>query len=163
MTLAVAFSATALVLLTAVHWYRGRRGAGQIAATAALVVYLGVLHFSFGFPSPPVGIAKGPADSDTGPLVLALFVFMTLGMAAEYLYRYLDAKPEESKFDWKTFAKPFLVSPLVFVPLAASLQNAKVDLASFNIPLLMLFLVAFENGFLWRGYFTRRMQSASEG
>jgi hypothetical protein len=82
---------------------------------------------------------------------------MLLGMAAEYLYHYLDSKSEERKFDWASFIKPFLVSPLVFVPLAASLQNANIDSSRVDIPRLMVCLVAFENGFLWRGYFTRKL------
>ena len=122
-----------------------------------LLLYLALLHFAFGFPSLSAVVAKGGSETGAGPLVLALFIFMLLGMGAEYLYHYMDSKPEEAKFDWRSFGKPFLVSPMVFVPLAASLQNAQVDLSSFNIPLLMLFLVAFENGFLWRGYFTRKL------
>lgn len=157
MTVIVAAAAALLVLWTAWQFRSSTRRIPGVLAIIVLVLYLTLLHFSFGFPSFPAGIAKGETEANAGPLVLALFVFMVLGMGAEYLYHYLDAKPQETKFDWRSFVKPFLVSPLVFVPLAASLQNAKVDLSHFDIPLLMLFLVAFENGFLWRGYFTRKM------
>jgi hypothetical protein len=157
MTVIVAASALLLVLWAAWQFRSSRRRIAAAISVIALVLYLSLLHFAFGFPSFPVEVAKGETNPDVGPLVLALFVFMVLGMGAEYLYHYLDSKPGETKFDWRSFVKPFLVSPLVFVPLAASLQNAKVDLSTFNIPLLMLFLVAFENGFLWRGYFTRKL------
>src|SRR5215469_12319310 len=157
MTVIVAASAVLLVLWTAWQFRAPTRRLPGVLAIVVLFLYLALLHFAFGFPSLPNEDAKGGTDTDVGPLVMALFVFMLLGMGAEYLYHYLDAKPQETKFDWRSFVKPFLVSPLVFVPLAASLQNAKVDLSRFDIPLLMLFLVAFENGFLWRGYFTRKL------
>ena len=157
MTVVVAVSALLLLFWIASQFRSSTRRIPDALALLVLLLYLALLHFAFGFPSPPTDFAKGGADTDVGPVVLALFIFMLLGMGAEYLYHYLDAKPEGTKFDWRSFVKPFLVSPLVFVPLAASLQNAKVDLSRFDIPLLMLFLVAFENGFLWRGYFTRKL------
>ncbi len=157
MTVIVATSVVLLVLWAAWQFRSSKRRLPGVLAIVVLVLYIVLLHFAFGFPSPPAGFAKGETEPDVGPVVLALFVFMLLGMGAEYLYHYLDTRPAEAKFDWRTFVKPFLVSPLVFVPLAASLQNAKVDLSHFDIPLLMLFLVAFENGFLWRGYFTRKL------
>jgi hypothetical protein len=157
MTVIVAASAVLFVVWTAWQFRSSSRRIQGVFAIVVLVLYLALLHFAFGFPALPANFAKGGIETDVGPLVLALFVFMLLGMGAEYLYQYLDAKPEERKFDWRSFVKPFLVSPLVFVPLAASLQTAQVDLSSFNVPLLMLYLVAFENGFLWRGYFTRKL------
>jgi hypothetical protein len=157
MTVIVAASAVLLALWAAWQLRSPERRAQGAVGIAVLVLYIALLHFAFGFPSLQDAVAKGKAETGTGPLVLALFVFMILGMGAEYLYHYLDSNPKEVSFDWRAFIKPFLVSPMVFVPLAASLQNAQVDLSSFNIPLLMLFLVAFENGFLWRGYFTRKL------
>jgi hypothetical protein len=157
MTVIVAVCAALFVLWTAWQFHSSSRRIQGVFAIVVLVLYLTLLHFAFGFPSLPVGIAMGEIETNEGSLALALFIFMLLGMGAEYLYHYLDAKPKGRKFDWRSFVKPFLVSPLVFVPLAASLQTAKVDLSSFNIPLLMLFIVAFENGFLWRGYFTRKL------
>jgi H+/Cl- antiporter ClcA len=156
MTVIVAACAVLLVLWTAAQFRSSTRRIQVMIGIVALVLYLVVLHLAFGFPSFSNGLAKGP-EPDLRPLVLVLFVCMVLGMAAEYLYHYLDAKPAQRKFDWGSLVKPFLVSPLVFVPLAASLQAANVDLSTFNIPLLMLYLVAFENGFLWRGYFARKL------
>ena len=162
MTVIVAASAVLLALWAAWQLRSPASRIQGVVGTVVLVLYLALLHFAFGFPSLQAAVAKGKTEG-TGPLVLALFVFMILGMGAEYLYHCLDSNPEEVKFDWRAFVKPFLVSPMVFVPLAASLQNAQVDLSSFNIPLLMLFLVAFENGFLWRGYFTRKLAPAMSG
>jgi hypothetical protein len=80
-------------------------------------------------------------------------------MASEYLYHYLDGAPADRRFDLGSLIKPILVSPLVFIPLASSLQTANLDL-TLGLPRFMLFLVAFENGFLWRGYFSRKMAGA---
>jgi len=88
---------------------------------------------------------------------------MVLGMASEALYQYFDAPADKRRFDIGTFVKPFLVSPLVFMPLAASLENANLDLSQFDAPRLMVFLVAFENGFLWRGYFSRKLAESTRG
>ena len=131
-----------------------------------LFVYLFLLRLLFGFPVPRVAIAKGstPVNSNFLPMVVAMFVCMVLGMAAESLYHYLDAPAGERQFNVGTFVKPFLESPLVFMPLAASLENANLDLSQFDAPRLMVFLVAFENGFLWRGYFSRKLaESAGTG
>jgi hypothetical protein len=91
-----------------------------------------------------------------------MFFCMLLGMAAESLYHYLDAPAGKRQFDIGSFIKPFLVSPLVFMPLAASLQNANMDLSQMDAPRLMVFLVAFENGFLWRGYFSRKLAGSAK-
>jgi hypothetical protein len=87
-----------------------------------------------------------------------MYLCMLAGMGAEYLSNYFDASG--SKADTSgigAFLQPFLKSPLVFMPLAVSLQSANLDLSRFDAPRLMLFLVAFENGFLWRGYSRGRM------
>jgi hypothetical protein len=160
MTAILAVSAVLLFLLTVGQLRFPASRIQTMVAIAALVLYLFLLHFAFGFPALPTNFAKGGPEADLGPLVLAMYVFMLLGMGAEYLYHYLDAKPSVRKLDWGGFVKPIIVSPMVFGPLAASLLTAKVDLSRFNIPLLMLYIVAFENGFLWRGYFTRKVASA---
>jgi hypothetical protein len=163
MTAIVAAAVVVSLLWAAWQIRRSSHRVSGVLAIIVLALYGILLHFAFGFPLPPDVSAKGESEVDVRPMVLALFLFMLLGMGAEYLYHYLDSKPGETKFEWRSFVKPFVVSPLVFVPLAASLQNAKVDLSHFDIPLLMLFLVAFENGFLWRGYFTRKLAQPQGG
>jgi hypothetical protein len=160
---------TAIVLicsLLAAIWtiYRltstGRK-IGRLLALLALLAYVWALHLFLGFPSSPTAVAKGTeSEPSQAPLVLALFFLMVLGMLADYLYSYLDAAKGSVHFEWRSFLKPIIVSPLVFVPLAGSLQNENVDLSHFTIPVLMLFLVAFENGFLWRGYFERKVRDS---
>lgn len=157
-----------LLLLVWIVWRQTRspRWASFIFSVLALLVYVLLLRSLFGFPAISSAIGKGPGGNTFLPIVIAMFVCMILGMAAESLYHYLDAPPDKRQFDLGSFLKPFLVSPLVFMPLAASLQSANLDLSQFDAPRLMIFLVAFENGFLWRGYFSRKLaesQTAASG
>src|SRR5579864_6330500 len=115
MTVIVAASTVLLILWTAWQFRSSVRRIQALVAIIVLALYLVLLHFAFGFPALSTDFAKGP-ETDVRPLVLALFLCMLLGMGAEYLYHYLDSKPEQRKFDWGSFVKPFLVSPLVFVP-----------------------------------------------
>ena len=136
-----------------------------ILSVLVLLLYVFLLRSLFGFPNSRVDIAKGSGNNNFLPIAIAMFVCMVLGMAAESLYHYFDAPPDKRQFDIGSFLKPFLVSPLVFMPLAASLENANLDISQFDAPRLMVFLVAFENGFLWRGYFSRKLaesQAASK-
>ena len=86
-------------------------------------------------------------------------------MLADVLYQHFDTDTPALKqaFDVRAFILPILISPLVFMPLAVSLQNANLDLSRFDAPRLMVFLVAFENGFLWRGYLKRRLTESRRG
>jgi len=156
-TAIVALCAGLLLAWTLVERFRGRRWYSLATFVLSMAAYLGLLRALFGFPGPELADPKG-ADEEFLPLVLAMFSCMLLGMAAEYLYQRFD-KPaaERRNLDAGEFVKPFLVSPLIFMPLAASLHGANVDLSRFDAPRLMLFLVAFENGFLWRGYFSRKL------
>src|SRR5215831_10868118 len=160
-TTAIVLSAAVLTGWVVYRQFRQPRRVTLVASLVALGIYLAALHWTFGFPS-VVG-AESKSGETTAPvfpaIVLYMYVAMVLGMVSEYLYNYLDAGHSERGFDLGSLIKPVLVSPLVFIPLASSLQTASVDL-TLGIPRFMLFLVAFENGFLWRGYFSRKMSGA---
>lgn len=156
----VLVAASAALLLTWLIWrqYRLPKWSTFLLNLLGLGLYVLALRLLFGFPNLEVAQSKGGEGATFAALVLAMYLCMLVGMAAEYLYHYFDSPSSKSrKFDLGSFIKPFLVSPLVFMPLAASLQTANLDLTRFDAPRLMIFLVAFENGFLWRGYFSRKM------
>jgi uncharacterized membrane protein YjgN (DUF898 family) len=150
-----------LLVLIVWHYVRSRRWPSLVLSLVGLFFYVLLLRLLFGFPAAHLEIAKGPAHTNFLLLTLAMFTCMVLGMAAESLYHYLDTPADKRQFDLGTFVKPFLVSPLVFMPLAASLENSNLDLSQFDAPRLMVFLVAFENGFLWRGYFSRKLAESA--
>lgn len=160
-TTAVVASVVLLAAWIIYSQFRRARPLTLFARLAALALYLAALHWAFGFPS-FAGVASKSSETPAPvfiAIVLFMYVAMVFGMAAEYLYHYLDGPPADRRFDLGSLIKPILVSPLVFIPLASSLQTVNLDL-TLSIPRLMLFLVAFENGFLWRGYFSRKISGA---
>jgi hypothetical protein len=160
----VTLAASAVLLLAWMLWrqYRSPKWSTFALNLLGLILYVLLLRSLFGFPDFAPPQPKGPQDIQFLALALAMYVCMLAGMAAEYLYHFFDASPSRPRqFDIGSFVKPFLVSPLVFMPLAASLQNANLDFSRFDAPRLMVFLVAFENGFLWRGYFSRKLAESA--
>jgi peptidoglycan biosynthesis protein MviN/MurJ (putative lipid II flippase) len=128
-----------------------------------LVAYGIFLNRWFGFPLEGHVTSKGGNDL---LLAGALAISMIFGMLAQYLYRHFE-RPERNrtKWDWGCFMAPIFASPIIFIPLAAAFQNADVDLAKdrMTLPRLMIFLVAFENGFFWKEYFDRKRKEVVKG
>ena len=160
-TTAVIVSLVFLAVWICYSQFRRPRPLTLLARIAAIAIYLAALHWTFGFPSVSGADSKSPESA--APIFAAIVIYMYLamvaGMAFEYLYRYLEGAPADRRFEFGSLVKPVLVSPLVFIPLASSLQTVNLDL-TIGIPRFMLFLVAFENGFLWRGYFSRKVSGA---
>jgi hypothetical protein len=145
------------------------RGARQTAewrpfwmGLAALTAFSFFLNHWFGFPFASPLVNKGGNDL---LLAGALAVSMITGMFAQYLYRHFE-RPERyrQKWDWGCFIAPVFASPMIFIPLAAAFQNSDIDLTkdSLTLPRLMIFLVAFENGFFWKEYFDRRRKEVEK-
>jgi fatty acid desaturase len=105
-----------------------------------LAVLFFVLVITMGFPVAQSKMAFGGGVTPIGAL-LVMFPCTLLGIVAHYLF-FL-----RGKFNPLTFLKPFVISPIVFLPLIGSLQNVTeivpVQLISFAI-------LAFQNGFFWR-------------
>jgi len=122
-----------------------------------------VLHQIFGFPKPGSDVtAKGSGERPLA-VTAALYLCMVAGMLAQYLYANLMlAKRSRKKWDWGNFLGPVLASPIVFIPLQGALLGAGVDLSAQVQPRIMLFLVAFENGFFWRDFFDRQRRGAAK-
>ncbi|MEN8177010.1 MAG: hypothetical protein ABFS39_00130 [Pseudomonadota bacterium] len=80
-----------------------------------------------------------------------LYLCMLAGIAAQYFF----FASEKDVFRWQTFIKPFLASPVIFIPLASSYQEALHPFESFSMADLMILLAAFQNGFFWKIVFDR--------
>ena len=128
-----------------------------------LVAFGIFLNHWFGFPI--VAPVVGKSGNDL-LLAGAMAISMVVGMFAQYLYRYFE-RPERyrAKWDWGCFIASIFASPIIFIPLAAAFQNADVDLtnARMTLPRLMIFLVAFENGFFWKEYFDHKRKETARG
>ena len=96
--------------------------------------------------------------------MIILYLCMLLGMAAQYAHnRFFLPKAQRPEFDFGLFLAPIFASPIIFIPLLAAMQNAEVDLAQLTVPKMMVFFVAFENGFFWKEYFDHRRQEKQKG
>src|SRR5262245_55767815 len=96
-------------------------------------------------------VAFGP-DTAIVKTVLIMFGATVLGIIARYIF-YLQ-KGQFSIFD---FAKPIVISPIVLLPLIASLQTTSeltgMQFVSFG-------LLAFQNGFFWQAILAGREENA---
>lgn len=148
--------------IAVLRYLRTRRLRVLLFELAALLLVAVLLWRLFGFPVPARGlVGRGAGDEASLLLVVVLFGSMVLGMLAHWLYRWLEVPAgERPPFDLGAFLAPVLASPIVFIPLLGSLQSADIDLATLDVPRLMLLLVAFENGFFWKEYFDNRRKEA---
>lgn len=131
-----------------------------LVALAAFSVFL---NRWFGFPFATPLVNKGGGDL---LLAGAMAISMITGMLAQYVYRYFESPVRyRRKWDWGCFIAPVFASPIIFIPLAAAFQNSDIDLTkdTLTLPRLMIFLVAFENGFFWKEYFDRRQTEVKKG
>jgi hypothetical protein len=84
--------------------------------------------------------------------VLVMFGAAVLGIVARYIF-YL----EKGQFSILDFAKPIVISPIVLLPLIASLQTTGeltgMQFVSFG-------LLAFQNGFFWQAVLAGREEHA---
>lgn len=103
--------------------------------------------------------SKGSEQPEIG-FVVVLYVCMLFGIASHYFYDLL-VTPRLSRppFDIGALLAPMLASPLVFIPLLGAFQSADIDLANLTRPKLMIFLVAFQNGFFWKEVFDNRRRA----
>jgi hypothetical protein len=128
-----------------------------------IVIGLAFVFLYFLFYKAEVATAKRNSGNDIY-FVIVLYFFMILGMLAQYTYaRFSQPKRLRKKFDFGLFIAPVFASPIIFIPLLSALQNANVDLRQLTTVKMMVFFVAFENGFFWKEYFDNRRKLKEEG
>ena len=124
-----------------------------------------LLHEQFGFPFPAASAqAKGPQDDIS--LTIVLFAFMLLGMLAQAIHQHFSvpsATRIRRKFDWGPIIAPMCASPIIFIPLMVTLQNANLDLRAMTAPKMMIFCVAFQNGFFWKEHYDGKRKNIKSG
>jgi hypothetical protein len=142
------FSLAGLSVL-AVLSYRKSRNLPHLLMWIALLAVCGGTYYAV-FQTQWHIASKGEQPNQTG-FVIVLYVCMLLGMASHYFYTLLlKPKRDRDPFDLGALLAPVFASPLVFIPLLGAFQNSQVDLATLTLPKMMVFFVAFENGFFWK-------------
>lgn len=159
MTALTFLSLAVLALLSIYNYVKEKNGRRFTLHMLALVFIIVFLHQLFAFPfSSLTPTGRGTPENEVY-LVIALYFFMVLGMVAHYAYtRFEQPKQLRKKFDLGLFVAPIFASPIIFIPLLGALQNTELDLTRLTAPKMMMFFVAFENGFFWKEYFDHRRQ-----
>lgn len=86
-------------------------------------------------------VAFGEGASPAGTVGI-MFVATLCGIAARYLF-YL----QKGRFSWLDFFKPIAISPIVLLPLIASVQTT----GGLNgMQVVSFAMLAFQNGFFWQ-------------
>lgn len=93
--------------------------------------------------------------------VVICYVAMLLGMMAEYVYAQAEKGAQKLTFNALTFMMPILVSPIVFIPLV-TIAGQFPEPGVLSQARLMIYLVAFQNGFFWKSFLEQRRQAVAE-
>lgn len=132
-----------------------------ISQLVVLIICFSILYVNFfAFRTPT---ARG--DKTEIYFVIILYLCMLLGMLAQYLYTWFGQsrrKRHKKKFDFGLFIAPVFTSPIIFIPLLAALQNTTINLRNLTTTKMMIFFVAFENGFFWKEFFDNRRELKEE-
>ena len=122
-----------------------RRG-GALAAIAVAVLVATVV-----VPA-PTG-TRGAAEIAS---VFVCYGCMLLGMMAEYGYAKAERGDTSFTFELLPFLMPIFASPIVFIPLLSLMTEDAMSGGAFTRAKLMVYLVAFQNGFFWKSFFEQR-------
>jgi len=151
-TAITAFSLIALSVLVLFKFIQKRRF-GLLLLCAPIYLVAELLHRFFGFNPTDQQLSSKSVEGFSYAPYIALYFSMILGMLSEYLYsRFSSPHKLRLPFDFGIFLSPILISPILFVPLYETLSNVVTPSKATG----MLVLVAFENGFFFKGYFDQR-------
>ncbi len=153
--LALAGSCVALAALVIVSGFRASRPA---RALTGAVVLAAVLLWIYVATFPPVGRSRG--SGETAALIIS-YVSMVLGMMAHYVYAKAERGDTRLTIEWLPFLMPILASPIVFIPLVSIAGEVSSTGDIFERAKLMVYLVAFQNGFFWKHFFDQRRVTSS--
>ena len=142
----------ALLVFAALHRH------ARMWATTALV---GLVSTGVWYSTPAPFETRGD-DTQQIAAVVICYIAMLLGMMAEYVYAQAEKGQERLTFAPMTFLMPILASPILFIPLLtiAAEVNSPGILSQSK---LMVYLVAFQNGFFWKSFFEQRRRESAEG
>ena len=96
---------------------------------------------------------------DEAAAIVVCYLSMVLGMVAQYFYNQAERGNERLELNWTTFLMPIFASPIVFMPLLTLTSEVGMG-GAFTRAKLMVYLVAFQNGFFWKSFFEQRKAAA---
>jgi hypothetical protein len=99
---------------------------------------------------------KGPVQESIA--VVCCYLAMLTGMVAQYFYRQAETGAERLTFKPIEFLMPIFASPIVFIPLLTITADAALS-GPFTTSKLMVYFVAFQNGFFWKNFFEDRRRT----
>lgn len=111
-----------------------------------------------------VSLEGSPAAGDGIHEIAAVtlcYLSMIFGMMAEYAYAQAEQGKKRFRFVPMTFVMPILASPIVFIPLLTIAGDVSAG-GAFTRAKLMVYLVAFQNGFFWKSFFEQRRREVTE-
>ena len=134
------------------------RGRPRRYLFTALFAGLTVSVYLLAFPDAAIE-SKGAVQE--GMAVAFCYLSMVLGMAAQYFYKQAERGDRRLTFEVMEFLMPIFASPIVFIPLLTITSDMMLS-GPFTKSKLMIYLVAFQNGFFWKSFFEQRRQKAVE-
>jgi hypothetical protein len=151
--LTASFAAVAVVLL----YYVTTSGSRRTRVTALLVLAVGAWILYTLTPS----LTQTRSSTDEVIVAVIAYFAMVLGMIAQYFYVQAEGGATRVKFEWLPFLMPLLASPIIFIPLVSIAVDAGGG-GAFTRQKLMVYLVAFQNGFFWKQVFDQRRVKAGD-
>jgi hypothetical protein len=139
-----------LALLVLDLAYRVFTKGSRLLPTALVVLGAGWVVYAL---APEAVQTRGPADEIVA--IVICYASMVLGMMAEYGYAQAERGNKKIEFDLMSFLMPIFASPIVFIPLLTLTSEVALG-GAFTRPKLMVYLVAFQNGFFWKSFFEQR-------
>lgn len=132
-----------LFVLLVILFYRGYQNKNwkAIVFGAGVLVIAGVMLSQSTLYT---GAITDKGSTDDLYFLIILYIFMLIGMLASYAFKHFSHDKDGRKhWDWGLFLAPIFVSPMIFIPLYTAFQQTDSE-----SPRLLMFLVAFQNGFL---------------
>jgi hypothetical protein len=155
----VSVSIVGLLIVLGISARNNHEWRSFVAGAVALLAFAVLLNRLLGFPFSP-NVSKGSQDLT---FAVSLYICMVLGMLAQYVYRRFEkANHGQTPWDWGLFVAPIFASPIVFIPLWGAFQGADVKLEELTAPRIMIFCVAFQNGFFWKEIFDRQRKKTGK-
>ena len=147
-------AASVVGLLACVWWASVVRARPRRVARAVALTLLAVAVLRYALVAPVE--AKGTVHETLA--IAFCYAAMLLGMVAQYAYQ--QAETRDFRFDPGAFFMPIFASPIVFVPLLTVIGEVNTS-GALATSKLMVYLIAFQNGFFWRGFFAAQAPASS--